>query len=543
MNFLVQASFFFFLVSFVKAQAAFEDKLYACMLFCSNGKRIFSSNCYQQEDECGLSLSLQAGECSDLKNLQIFAIPFQSSDPSACKLFIDNLLVSGQNDKSLQTKEQIGDASCGCTDLVNLFLKSISEEAIKEADYCNSITKIFLLKVQLSQLKCGETKTNSNGLKGKFCSFVLDKTGNAFSMSSLKSLCGFVFDTLKKAVENGNNLEYIYQQIKNNPDIFLEKTSNIVCGMLLCSSAEISGVCQKEPLSNKLGIVAKLVSTTSKTYCSVTESTEVASSENVFGCLVFCSNGKRVISSGCYASEKECSQTLAAPMHALGQECSDLEKFIIYFFIFPKTKSSSCSSFISDFLMGSQNNPSLQTKEQIGEASCGCTNMISSMISSITTDNLSTDGVCSTIVDHLIAKFPITNFICGKNKLLGLIGKFCSFVIDSTAGKLVQSGLTTLCEFLLKVIKQVTGLDLNKFYEKITSKLLNEAESLVNKTSNAVCGMMLCSSTSMEGCKEEKYSTGIIASVASTAVGIYCKSERLLYIIWLAFLCFIAISV
>ena len=538
MTFLFQTFFSFFLVSFVKSQAGLSNNLYACMLFCSDGKRFISPICFEYQDECHLSLSSQAGNCPDIKNLDIFAIPFPSMDNIACSAFIRDLLMKSQNDASLQTKEQIGEASCGCTDMVSSFLQSVTAKSIADSDYCASIVSAFLVKFQLTQFKCGETKTGSNGLIGKFCSFVLDKTANAFSVSSLQTLCGFIFETIKKLSQTAYSLKSVYDQIQTNSDLFLDKTSNQVCGMLLCSSTTAGGVCEPEKYSN--GIVAKLALTTFKTYCSVTNSVDnplAGSSDKVYGCMVFCSDGKRIISSSCYKTEVECVGTLAAPISTQGKECSDFKNMLIYFFIFSKANSNSCSSFISNFLMSSQNDASLQTKEQIGQASCGCTDMVYSFLQSITSDALKKPDVCSAIVGYFVGKFKIDKFICGTSILPGLLGKFCSVIIDRTVGTFVEDSLMTLCQFILDVITKVTGLDLNSFYQKIA----NKADSFLNKTTSSVCGMMLCSSTSAEGCTEEKHSSGVIPTIVSTAVGVYCFNERLFYLFSIPFIGFITL--
>lgn len=108
---------FSILFSVIRPQKKVSNNLYACMLFCSDGKRIISPRCYKTDLDCQFSLSNEARECSDLKHLQIFALAFPAINSKSCSNFLTTLLHSGQNDPALQTKEEIGKASCGCNDI------------------------------------------------------------------------------------------------------------------------------------------------------------------------------------------------------------------------------------------------------------------------------------------------------------------------------------------------------------------------------------------------------------------------------------------
>lgn len=123
-------------------------------------------------------------------------------------------------------------------------------------------------------------------------------------------------------------------------------------------------------------------------------------------------------------------------------------------------------------------------------------------------------------------KFTIVQFLCSKKSLVGLLGNFCSVLIDNTIGEFFKDSLKGLCGFIVEAVEKVTGLSLKSVYREIQ----DDAGLFLNKTSNRICGMLLCSSTSTDGCQQEKYSKGITAMIASTAVAIYCSSGELIYV-------------
>ena len=119
-------AFFLLFVPTIYSQATVSSNSYACVLFCSDGKRFVSDYCYLDEQECHMALSNQAIACPDIKNINIFGLPFTDTGTASCNAFIASLLTPSQNDSSLQTTEQVGKASCGCTDLVTSFLTSVT---------------------------------------------------------------------------------------------------------------------------------------------------------------------------------------------------------------------------------------------------------------------------------------------------------------------------------------------------------------------------------------------------------------------------------
>lgn len=242
-------------------------------------------------------------------------------------------------------------------------------------------------------------------------------------------------------------------------------------------------------------------------------------SNNLYACILFCSDGKRIISPNCYLSEPECGTALSS----LAGECPDLKDLDIFALPFPDTEGNSCSNFIANLLKTSQTDTSLQTKEEIGKASCGCSDMVFSFLQTTLPTSITASSFCSAAVEYYIEKFKMVDVVCGKAAKTGLLNKFCSSLMDESG--IISAPLTAFCEFIVSIIEKLLGLNINDFYLKIQSGI----NSLLNQTSNDVCGMLLCSSTSAGECSEEKYSKGIVAKITDSATNLYCYIERLLF--------------
>ena len=106
--------------------------------------------------------------------------------------------------------------------------------------------------------------------------------------------------------------------------------------------------------------------------------------------------------------------------------------------------------------------------------------------------------------------------MCGKSKFGGLFQKVCSALLDESG--IISTALKAVCGFAVDVIKKTLGFDIETFF----SKIQNDVNKYVNKTSSMVCGMLLCSSTA-NGCTSENYVGGVVATITETVVGQYCS--------------------
>lgn len=151
-----------------------------------------------------------------------------------------------------------------------------------------------------------------------------------------------------------------------------------------------------------------------------------------------------------------------------------------------------CNAYYKDAIAPaiSSNSTLAKTESDIKEAQCGCTDMVSSILNKGKEEMLQGNTFCSNIFGFLsiesrtcrfTSKIPLVNLVC--EKILG--------VVDGVLDKVV---FEPVCGMILRLIKEITTVDIDSLYSKVDFK------EITDRVSKRTCGTLTCNKELSDVC-------------------------------------------
>ena len=240
-----------------------------------------------------------------------------------------------------------------------------------------------------------------------------------------------------------------------------------------------------------------------------------------FACIIRCrTNGKIVpnIGQGCRMSSSECSMAYD-PSTALSicEATSYQQQFLYVDYVnFNTNGQTQCEDYYASIIQPvATNREDIKNETVIQEAQCGCTDMLQGVFSLALASKIPADTLCS----QIYTKFDPTNRVCTVSKKSKFAKAICENAFGVVNGKVEQLLFNPTCGLMLRIFKEVSGINLDAAYTKAKS----EFDKLVDTASRRICGTLTCNKELSKYClKSQLPAGGNTASVLTSISSAYC---------------------